>query len=356
MAKEELMPHSTTDVSTPQTARSPQQELAAKLGLDRRAGASASAAEPLTPVEELSIENRQLLYKQKLQRVLNSLPPFSPILNRLIASLASEDVRFSDLSTLIEKDTVLSGHVLRLVNSAAMARRSRINSIAHAVSVLGIVRLRNFLLSLSIARLWQNTKTVPPWNMGAFNLHGAAVAQVSDLIAQHGHCQYPEGAFLAGLLHDYGKLLIAAALPTEFTAIMRKVTQEGIPLLEAERSVIGFTHPELSGLTLRAWNLPTEIVRAVEFHHEPEQEELSVLEAKPGFLLGRVVFTADQVVHHLGIHTFPTEAPGDSAGENPLQTGKGNAQASLELLGFRDGAAKILDEFEVEFEAIRSFF
>ncbi|MDX2268316.1 MAG: HDOD domain-containing protein [Bryobacter sp.] len=310
-------------------------------------------------MEDLSPENRMLLYKQKVQRMLNSLPPFSPILNRLIASLASDDVRFSDLSTLIEKDTVLSGHVLRLVNSAAMARRSRINSIAHAVSVLGIVRLRNFLLSISIARLWQNTRTVPPWNMAAFNLHGAAVAQVSDLVAQHAHCQYPEGAFLAGLLHDYGKLLIASALPQEFTAIMKEVSQNGVPLLEAERQVIGLTHPELSALTLKTWNLPDEIVRAVEYHHDPDLEESSVLEVKPGFLLSRVVFMADQVVHQLGIHTFAHEgtAPSsESADEAIPDAGKANAQATLEMLGLRENAAKIVEDFETEFEAIRSFF
>lgn len=310
-----------------------------------------------TSLEEMSPENRTLLYKQKVQRMLNSLPPFSPILNRLIASLASDDVRFSDLSTLIEKDTVLSGHVLRLVNSAAMARRSRINSIAHAVSVLGIVRLRNFLLSISIARLWQNTRTVPPWNMAAFNLHGAAVAQISDLIVQHTNCQYPEGAFLAGLLHDYGKLLIAAALPKEFSAIMKEVTQEGIPLLEAERNVIGLTHPELSALTLKAWNLPDEIVRGVEYHHEPEQEENAVLELKPGLLLSRVVFMADQVAHHLAIHTFDSEASSlRSEGPAGPEAGKANAIATLELLGLRDSAPQILESFEQEFEAIRAFF
>lgn len=327
-----------------------QQELVARLGLERKPPLPPESA--AVPLEELSPENRQLLYKQKLQRVLSSLPPFSPILNRLIASLASEDVRFSDLSSLIEKDTVLSGHVLRLVNSAAMARRSRINSIAHAVSVLGIVRLRNFLLSLSIARLWQNTKTVPPWNMASFNLHGAAVAQLSDLIAQNGQCQYPEGAFLAGLLHDYGKLLIAAALPIEFSTIMKKANQEGMPLLEAERSVIGFTHPELSSLTLKTWNLPEEIVRAVEYHHEPNLEEAAVLEPKPGLVLSRVVHCANEAAHCLGIHVFANDRP---PAENPEQAQE-QAQEALAQLGFREQAPRIIESFETEFEAIRSFF
>lgn len=297
---------------------------------------------PLTP------ENQQALHKQKLQRVLNNLPPFSPILNRLLASLASEDVRFSDLSSLIEKDTVLSGHVLRLVNSAAMARRSRINSISHAVSVLGLVRLRNFLLSLSIARLWQSTKTPAPWNTGDFNLHAAAVALMADLLAQNSHCHYPEGAFLAGLLHDYGKLLIAAALPEQFVEIVRRAREENASLVECERAVIGFTHPELSAMTLKAWNLPDEIIRGVEYHHSPDLEEINFPSESGGVHLSRIVFSADTAVRHLGIHVMNFDAT--------TERSRPQAQASLEFLGFQSCAEKVLEEFDAEYDAIRAFF
>jgi HD-like signal output (HDOD) protein len=296
----------------------------------------------------INADNRQILFRQKLQRVLNNLPPFSPILNRLLGSLASEDVRFSDLATLIEKDTVLSGHVLRLVNSAAMARRNRINSISHAVSVLGLVRLRNFLLSLSIARLWQSTKTIPPWSMAQFNLHGAAVALMSDLLAQNCHCHYPEGAFLAGLLHDYGKLLIAAALPEQFLEIQKKVQEGSLTMVQCEREVTGFTHPELSAMTLKAWNLPEDIVRGVEFHHMPDEEEKILLEPASGILLGRIIFTADAVAHHLGLHV--------TAVEGSTETNRENAIATLEALGFGQNAQKLLDDFENEYEAIKVFF
>ncbi|MBZ2183573.1 MAG: HDOD domain-containing protein [Bryobacter sp.] len=296
----------------------------------------------------MNIENRQVLHRQKVQRVLNNLPPFSIILNRLIGSLSSENVRFSDLASLIEKDTVLSGHVLRLVNSAAMARRSRINSIGHAVSVLGLVRLRNFLLSLSIARLWQSTRTVSPWSMAQFNLHGAAVALLSDLLAQNCHCHYPEGAFLAGLLHDYGKLLIAAALPEQFVEIQRQLGEGHLTLIELEHELTGFTHPELSAMTLRAWSLPEDIVRGVEYHHIPDAEEQTLLEPVGGMLLGRIVFTADAVAHQMGLHV--TNAEGS------LEVRREQAIGTLEALGFAGKANMILESFESEFEAIRKFF
>jgi HD-like signal output (HDOD) protein len=329
------------------------------------------------PPPSLSLENRQLLYRQKVQRVLNNLPPFSPILNRLLASLAHEDVRFSDLASLIEKDTVLSGHVLRLVNSAAMARRSRINSISHSVSVLGLVRLRNFLLSLSIARLWQSAKTPPGWNMARFNLHGAAVALMADLLAQNCVCRYPEGAFLAGLLHDYGKLLMASALPDQFVEICHLASQDGAVLVECEQEVTGFTHPELSALTLKTWNLPEEIVHGVQYHHDPEEEEAKSLERgdakgeteSEGLFLSRIVFAANCAVHQLGIHVLPFEgAPEEEAPEAsedgtpsertgpPQTTAYGNAQSTLELLGYTTTASKILTDFHEEFEAVRGFF
>ena len=303
---------------------------------------------PPAAASVMTAENRQILFRQKLQRVLNNLPPFSPILNRLIGSLASEDVRFSDLASLIEKDTVLSGHVLRLVNSAAMARRSRINSIAHAVSVLGLVRLRNFLLSLSIARLWQSTKTIPPWSMAQFNLHGAAVALLSDLLAQNCQCQYPEGAFLSGLLHDYGKLLIAAALPEQFTEIVKMVLDGKGTQIECEREITGFTHPELSAMTLKAWHLPEDIVRGVEFHHMPDEEEKVLLEAPNGILLSRIVFIADSVARDLGLHVAALEGPIEPSHDKAIET--------LEALGFAASASSILETFEVEYEAIRAFF
>ncbi|WP_031499799.1 HDOD domain-containing protein [Bryobacter aggregatus] len=296
----------------------------------------------------LSVENKQLLYRPKLQRVLNNLPAFSPILNRLLASLASEDVRFSELASLIEKDTVLSGHVLRLVNSAAMARRSRINSISHAVSVLGIVRLRNFLLSLSIARLWQSTRTQTPWSMAKFNLHGAAVALMADLLAQHCDCSYPEGAFLAGLLHDYGKLLIAAALPEQFLEILKLSSEEESSLIDCERKVTGFTHAELSAMTLKAWNLPEDIVRGVEFHHQPEEEAALLATPVKGILLGRLIFIADVIAHHLGLHVLPAEGP--------AQPSRANALAALEMFGFHAVAPKLLEQFDTEYDAIRAFF
>jgi hypothetical protein len=128
---------------------------------------------------------------------LDQLPPFSPVVNSLMASLADEDVSFAHLASVIERDSVLAGNVLRLVNSALYGRRGTISSVRAAVSILGLTKLRNYVLGLSVARIWAKAKTPPSWDMERFNLHGTAVAVLADLIVQKGPFDYPEGAFAA---------------------------------------------------------------------------------------------------------------------------------------------------------------
>src|SRR5882672_4316133 len=115
-----------------------------------------------TSVNAPSVRDRALV-------ALGKLPPFSPILNRLMASLAHEDVSFAKVADLIEKDTVLAGNILRLVNSALYGLPGTVNSIRHAVSLLGINKLRNSTLSMSVSRMWNQVKTPQGWSMARFN-------------------------------------------------------------------------------------------------------------------------------------------------------------------------------------------
>src|SRR5258707_12393687 len=118
--------------------------------------------------------------RERALATLRQLPPFSPILNRLIASLANEDVSFAKVADLIEKDTVLAGNILRLVNSALYGLRGTVNSIRHAIALLGLAKLRNATLIMSVARMWSQVKCPPGWSMNRFNLHSFAVAILAD--------------------------------------------------------------------------------------------------------------------------------------------------------------------------------
>jgi HD-like signal output (HDOD) protein len=280
-------------------------------------------------------------YRDLALKSLDQLPPFSPVLNHLVASLANEDVSFAQLATVIERDTILSGNVMRLVNSALYGRRGTVSSVRAAVSILGITKLRNYLLGLSVSRLWAKVRTPPGWSMSRFNDHAVSAAVLADLLVQKAQVNYPEGAFVAGLLHDLGRMMIAIALPDEFQRILEAYANTGRPLEDCEHELLDVTHSELSALALSRWNLPLPIQKAVLYHHRSASDP--TLGASSVLPLSVAVEAANDLCK-LTEHTI-TEA--DLVKELP-------ADSALGRLGFRSVDPQLMESFEAELRAMRS--
>ena len=272
---------------------------------------------------------------------LGQLPPFSPILNRLLASLAQEDVSFVRIADLIEKDTVLAGNVLRLVNSALYGRRGAVNSIRHAVTLLGVNKLRNATLGMSVSRMWNQIRTPYGFSIKSFNLHSVGTAMMSDLLAQAGPVDHAEGAFAAGLFHDLGRLLIAISLPEEFDQVTRLGAGCSFGLQECERAVLGFTHAELGSDAMALWNLPGAIGIAVRYHHEPE------LAPKPDapISLSRVIHAADEFINSMDYKV-------DASDTATIK----EAARRIQGLGLDSPLPPLVETFTTEFEALRAMF
>ncbi len=258
-----------------------------------------------------------------------------------MASLADEDASFAKLASVVERDSVLSGNVLRLVNSALYGRRGTVSSIRAAVSILGLNKLRNFALSLSVSGMWAKVRTAPDWSMRRFNTHSVATAILADSIVQKTRTDYPEGAFAAGLLHDLGRLVFAAAMPHDFHRILDLRRQSGRPLAECEQELFGFSHPELSSAALARWGLPDAIQRAVLHHHTPHACDAH---AAPGVLpLSLVLAAADEMADALS-HSIDPE-------DEPLSRPPGPVLTELGLDGCEE---HILAAFLTEMQAMQS--
>jgi HD-like signal output (HDOD) protein len=281
-------------------------------------------------------------YRDKALRELDALPPFSPVLNHLMASLANEDVSFAELASVIERDTVLSGNVLRLVNSALYGRRGTVSSVRAAISILGIVKLRKYVLGMSVSRLWAKVAVPPSWNMARFNDHSVAVAILSDAIVQKGRFDYPEGAFAAGLLHDLGRLMIATACPAEYLHIVSLAMSTNRPLEEIETEVLEVNHAELSASALQRWGLPPAVQRAVLYHHRSETD----LSASQGTLpLSRAIELADYMAVDAG-HRIEDFDHGTAMAP----------EAALAIINLEVHGSAIRQELETEFQTMRSSF
>lgn len=281
-------------------------------------------------------------YRDKALRELDALPPFSPVLNHLMASLANDDVSFAELASVIERDTVLSGNVLRLVNSALYGRRGTVSSVRAAISILGLVKLRKYVLGMSVSRLWAKVAVPPSWNMGRFNDHSVAVAILADAIVQKGRFDYPEGAFAAGLLHDLGRLMIATACPAEYLQIVHVAMSTNRRLEEIESEILEVNHAELSALALQRWGLPPAVQKAVLYHHRSQTDPTGSNGAMP---LSRAIELSDYMAVDAG-HRIEDFDPGTAMAP----------EAALAAISLEAHAGAIRQEFENEFQAMRAAF
>lgn len=275
---------------------------------------------------------------EKIIGSLDRLPPFSPVMNRLLASLASEDVSLGELAALIETDTVLAGNILRVVNSPLYGRRATINSVRHAVALIGQIKIRNLVLGLSVSRKWAAPGTPKRWSPRQFNLHSLAVAVMADLLVlEVRQVPYPEGAFVAGLLHDIGKLLIAIAAPDDLERVYDLCQPGNRRVEECEREVLQMAHPEVSGIVLERWNLPKPIRDAVAAHHDPASADAGHLH------LAYIIQAADGYVNESGIGMAPyAHKPGELSSKE------------MREFGLLEGVEKVAEGFKSEFEALCS--
>lgn len=275
---------------------------------------------------------------EKALKGIGKLPPFSPVLTKVMASLSNDDVMISELADWVDKDTVLTGNVLRMANSAAYGRSGRVASVPHAITMLGTNRLRNIVLSLSVCNMMAQLKLPASWSTKQFNLHGVAVANMSDLIAQNAKIEYPEGAFVAGLLHDVGKLLLAISCPVEYTVVIAEAKREGRAFHDVEIEHFGFSHAEMSQKVMENWKLPIPVQMAGRFHHDPDAQETGAGLRE----LSRAVKLADLTVNALGIAAVADEREGTDP--TPL----------LQAFGLGDKSERILKTFDRDMAAIRA--
>jgi putative nucleotidyltransferase with HDIG domain len=258
-----------------------------------------------------------------------------------MASLGGEDVSFAVLGDLIEKDTVLAGNILRVVNSAIYARRGTVNSVRRALSVLGLEKVRNTILAMSVSRMLHQVREPAGWSMERFNKHSAAVAMLSDLLAQYVRTDYGEGAFVGGLLHDVGRMLIVMGLPKEYADIRTLYQESGRAWVDCEMQILGFNHAGLSADAMDHWKLPEQIRAAIQRHHAPPE----MRDGTPA-PLARVLQAADVYVNTQG---FSVLAGNEAEPANPAQL--------FEELGLdTDAQTRLVDQFKEEHNAIAQYY
>jgi len=256
-----------------------------------------SEESPMTPVTANHA-------RESAMKALDRLPALSQTVGQLLGTLAQSIPDIGRLERLINKDPALAGLLLSVANSAAYARYSSTSSTMDAISRLGYSKLKRFALSQAFAKIFRFGRPAAVWSPTRFHLHSSAVGMAAELIADALPVEGAEHAFLCGLMHDVGKLLIAVAFPDHWQRIDSFAVHGGAPM-EKEQELLGVCHPELSALASERWKLPHPVCDAIRRHHSPS------VESAQSIPLSRLVQASDAFVNSLGISVLNLKPEGD---------------------------------------------
>ena len=203
---------------------------------------------------------------------LRSLPSLPSLYFRIIDALSKEETTLEQIGEIIASDPSMTAKILQLVNSAFFGIARRIANPVEAVQFLGVGRIRSLVLSLHVFSRFEQAR-FKNFSIEQVWKHSMSVGLVAQKIArlQKMDRALVDETYVAGMLHDIGKVMLAASLPEQYEKALALSKEEHLPLLEAEREIFGSTHAEVGAYLLGLWGLPITIVEAVAFHHDPRQ-------------------------------------------------------------------------------------
>lgn len=231
-------------------------------------------------------------YLESLLSRIADVPTLPTSVLRVMQMIEDPFCSSSDLAKVIQADPAMAAKVLKLANSSYYGFRQKIGNVPQAVTLLGFATLKNTLLAAAVFDMFRIAGT--GFDLNALWKHSVTTATAAKLIAKRVRYPQSEKAFTAALLHDVGKIILARFLPQALSEIVDTVLGEHMAMYDAEKKVLGLSHPALGAWTLSRWGLPSPIVEAVEFHHHPTRAQTS-------FDLAAIVYLANILAHRSGI-------------------------------------------------------
>ena len=222
---------------------------------------------------------------------ISSLPT---IFYQINEAVEDPECSFVEIGEIISGDPSLSARLLRIVNSSFFGFPSKIETITHAVTIVGTAQLHDLALATTVVNQF---KGVPKnlINMEKFWLHSVATGLAARIIAVYRREPNADRFYLMGMLHDLGRLVLFLNVPEQMQKVMSHYEKEGL-LHDAENQVMGADHAGVAGMLMELWKLPEMLQDAVTYHHMPSQSSLHPIAAS-------IVHVADIVAHGMELGT-----------------------------------------------------
>jgi putative nucleotidyltransferase with HDIG domain len=280
----------------------------------------------------MSVMNPEL--SRRLAAAVEQMPAFPKSVQQIIELTARADCSPRDLVDVIDKDPVVTVKILKVVNSAYFSLPKQVTSIGNAVVYLGFNTIKN--LALSIAAIGMLPKdNAAGFDMQQCLLHSLATAGIAKKLASRLDDADPMDCFIAGLLHDFGKVVLAQFMPNEFRLALDASRSGNISLHEALQTTIGADHSTVGVMLIEKWRFATTLVETIGNQHGQSIKDTDIIAC---------VFAANQISKKLafgfGGNHFVEELP---------------APLAARLGGTLDGVIESLGDIDSLFEEAKAF-
>jgi len=210
---------------------------------------------------------------QKIQGYIDRMPSLSTTVSKVLEVCNSPKTSANDLNRVISLDPVLTGHVLKLINSAYYSLPNQISSLARAIIMLGLNTVKNLALSTAVIGALGKKSSFTTLPMDAFWAHSICVGVTAKALAGLRNVQNSarEEYFVAGMLHDLGKIPLNNCFAENYGQALQLTALEQGSLLRAEQLLVGVDHGVAGRLIGEKWRLSAAIIEALAYHHAPEQ-------------------------------------------------------------------------------------
>jgi len=238
-------------------------------------------------------------YFRHYLETIEALPTLPIISLKAIKLSLTPAISISEISKLIVLDPPLTATILKIANNSRSNHITRITSVKTALSSIDYSVLRSHLLSLPVLEQFSNQKKeygIPFVDLWTHSINTAVWAQ--ELAKLQKTLITPEEAFIAGLLHDIGKIIIADQLKGQYQEIISYAEENNIPSFKAEREKLGFDHADVGQWFLEHWDIPGMYCEIIKYHHSPTPQ---LLKEEKHYYLCRVINLADQLYYNAPI-------------------------------------------------------
>lgn len=209
---------------------------------------------------------------KKIHRYISRMPGLSTTVIKVMEICNNPVVSPNDLSRVISLDPVITGQVLMLINSAYYSLVQKVTSMTRAIIMLGINTVKNLSLSISVMTNIRSKGPFRAFSVDEFLTHSIRVGVTAKFLSvvKHVPLLEREEYFVAGLLHDLGKIPLSNCFSEDYVQAFQLVKSQQVPLHEAEHNIFGFNHCTVGRIIAEKWSLSKNLQDSIYYHHRPE--------------------------------------------------------------------------------------